>query len=65
MKAGKQEDGSQIGLLGISDNWLVVGPRVEVSSDSSDLANVAREVVERNEERSNLAGDVADLVSIV
>jgi len=65
VKAGKQEDGSQVSQLGVSDNWLVVGPRVKVSSDSSDLADVARKVVERNEERSNLASDVADLVSIV
>ncbi|KAI6769204.1 hypothetical protein HG531_010308 [Fusarium graminearum] len=61
VKAGEQKNGGQIGQLGISDNWLVVRPRVEVSSDSSDLADVAREVVERNEERSNLASNMADL----
>jgi hypothetical protein len=65
VEAGKEENRGQVSQLSIGDDRLVCRPRIEVSSDSSNLADVAREVVERDEERANLAGNMADLVSIV
>ncbi|GKT92902.1 LOW QUALITY PROTEIN: hypothetical protein Ct61P_10752 [Colletotrichum tofieldiae] len=65
VQAGQEQDGGQVRELGVSDDRLVRGPLVEVGGHSSNLADVARQVVERDEQRANLTSDVANLVSVV
>ncbi|GKT45601.1 LOW QUALITY PROTEIN: uncharacterized protein ColSpa_05782 [Colletotrichum spaethianum] len=65
VQAGQEQDGGQVRELGVSDDRLVRGPLVEVGGHGGNLADVARQVVEGDEQRSNLTGDVADLVSVV
>ncbi len=64
VQTSQEKDRGQVGGPSIGDDGLVRRPGVEVSLDSGDLADVVREVVERDEERSDVAGHLADLVGV-
>ncbi|KAF3384345.1 hypothetical protein F1880_003105 [Penicillium rolfsii] len=65
VQASQQEDRGQISALSIGDQRLARGPDTEVVGHGGHLVDVARQVVEGDEERANLTSHLANLVRVV